>query len=376
MNDQPQQSNAVFADFVDGEHAAVQRVQVSLVYQNGEMLRIQRADNKPAIDWNLADIRSIPDQAGQTAVVLGLDGDFPARVIVTDAVLARQLDLACPDLRRRHKAPDVMRRLAILTAAAIASVAVIIFVLIPIMANQLATLLPVNGERALGDSTFEQIKAALGENEQFGLQSCERADGLASLDKMMARLSPGADIPYDIRMHVLNHDMVNAFALPGGHIVLFKGLLTDVRSAEELAGILAHEMAHVENRDPTRLALRSAGSVGVLGLLLGDFAGGAAVLYLTESLIQAQYSRGAEAAADVYAHALLGEAGVPSTPMADFFLRILEEQGDAEGLVSHLSSHPEARARADAAIAADRVGRQYDPVLSQREWQDLRYICG
>ena len=62
---------------------------------------------------------------------------------------------------------------------------------------------------------------------------------------------------------VRQHKTINAFAVPGGNVVLFEGLLDAARSPEEVAGVLGHEVGHVMNRDPMRLNLRSAGSVGI-----------------------------------------------------------------------------------------------------------------
>jgi beta-barrel assembly-enhancing protease len=376
-------TDTVFADFMDGESARVLRVGVEVIQDADQtVLRIFPPGEVPPIDWPLSDLRTIPDQADKNAIVLacfGRDqGNQPARLMVSDPILAEHLRAACPDLQRRHKDPNVVKRLVKLSVGAFASVALIVFVLVPLMADQLATMLPPKGEKALGDTTFEQIRQALNQNTEFALPLCEEPVGRAALDKMLARLNPGTDFPYEISLHVLDHPMINAFALPGGHIVLFRGLLQDATSPEEIAGILGHEMGHVDHRDPTRLALRSAGSIGVLGLLLGDFAGGTVVLFLTEKLIQAQYSRGAEAASDAYSHALLADVGLPSAPMANFFIRIQDEsenEGD-ESLLSHLASHPDVQGRVDAAVAADTVGSDYIPVLTAGEWLALQNICG
>lgn len=368
----------VFADYMDGESARLHRVRIALDHGAGEgRLRLFLPERAQPLDWPLKDIRSIPDQADDSAVVLGRAGDHPARLIVRDRDMAALLDRLCPDLKRRDPTPGLARRLVVLGVGALASVALIIFVLVPMLANRLADLLPIEGERALGESTFEQIRQALDEGEGFGVPLCDAPGGRLALEQMRARLEAGADIPYELRLFVLDHPMVNAFALPGGNIVLFRGLLEEAASAEEVAGVLGHEMGHVANRDPTRLALRSAGSIGVLGLLFGDFAGGALVLFLTERLIQANYSRGAEAASDAYSHALLARAGLPSAPMAGFFRRLQAEAGEeAPGLLSHLASHPDLGGRAEAALAADRVGADYRPVLSEPQWRALRAICG
>jgi beta-barrel assembly-enhancing protease len=365
----------VFADYVDGETARVRRVKVSVQpASQGSVVRIEPTEGA-LVDWPIDDVRRIPDQAAKDAVVYGLTGDHPARLIVKDARLNAELSAACPDLKRRHKDPNLLKRLMILSIASVASVALIVFVLVPIMADQLATMLPAEGEQALGDSSIEQIRLALDNSKATGLKDCRSTDGLAALAKMQARLSIGANLPYDIRLHVLDHKMINAFALPGGHIVLFEGLLDDAKNPLEVAGVLGHEMVHVEHRDPTRLALRSAGSVGVLGLLLGDFAGGAAVLFMTEKLIQAQYSQGAEAGSDTYAYALLAAAKLPTVPMADFFDRLHKKYGEEKGLMSHLASHPDSLGRSEAARAANTVEGDFVPILTADEWASLQAIC-
>ena len=366
----------VFADFVDGENAKTHRVGVSI---EGEpprgFLKLTLPEDSNAVEWPLADIRLIPDQAAPNVAVIGLTGDHPARLYVLDPAFVIYLRAYCPALRRPDRTPNLVRRLTTLVTGAVAAVALIIFVLIPVMANQLALLLPRAGEQALGDTTYAQIKNALGQDRGLAVWECSRTQGVQALNTMLARLSGAAKFDYKLQVHVLDHDMVNAFALPGGHIVLFRGLLEQAKSPEEIAGVIGHEMGHVEHRDPTRLALRSAGSIGVLGLMFGDFAGGTVVLYLAEQLIQAQYSQDAEAKSDAYSHALLSAAGLPTTPMADFFLRLRDEYGDASGLMSHLASHPDLKGRAEKAVAADVTGGQFNPVLSARAWKDLQAIC-
>jgi len=366
----------IFADFMDGETAQVHRVAVHAAdsAETGQV-RIVLPDVDTPIIWQVRDMRRVPDQADRASIVLGLDGPFPARLRITDTALARELAAICPALKRPNSIENPARRLAILAAAAIASVAVIVFVLVPVMADQLARVLPTRGEQALGDSTYEQIRRALGSENQAKLWECDAPDGRAALETMLARLNRGTNFPYDIRLHVLDHDMINAFALPGGHIVLFRGLLADAKSAEEVAAVLGHEMGHVQNRDPTRLTLRSAGSIGVLGLLLGDFAGGAAILFLTERLVQAKYSRKAESTSDIFAHDLLAKAALPTRPMADFFDRLHQQYGTETGLMSHLASHPDLPDRARAALAADTVGDSFVPVLTAGAWRSLRHIC-
>ncbi len=364
-----------FADYVDGETAIIHRVALRL---SPDRLTLIQPDGGSE-DWVADDLREVPDQADPSMLVLSRAGNPVARLYVTDGEISKLLRRNAPALHRRPPIEN-KPRIAAWGLGAVASVALIIFVLVPVMANQLAEFLPPEGEKALGDATFEQIRTALGREDFLPVETCEDPAGLAALAKMEARLGAAQDLPYPVTVTVLDHELVNAFALPGGRIVIFRGLLEMAASPEEVAAVLAHELGHVVHRDPTRDALRLAGSIGVLGLVFGDFAGGTVVLLLANELINAQYSQAAETGADDYAHALLTEAGLPPSALGTFFARLKDEYGDAEGIYAHFSTHPQMTARIEAALEAqtqaERAGELKDPVLTPAEWADLRAICG
>jgi predicted Zn-dependent protease len=189
---------------------------------------------------------------------------------------------------------------------------------------------------------------------------------------MRARLIGGRDLGYALDLRVFDHEMVNAFAAPGGQIVIFRGLIDEAESAEELAAVLGHEIGHVVARDPTRLTLRAAGSAGILSIVLGDVTGGTVIAAAGDHLLQTAYTRDAEAAADVYALGLLNDAGIDTAPMAGFFDRIAKM---TDILPEYLSSHPLSASRADAARTNAARHEDTKPVVSAAEWQDLRNIC-
>lgn len=323
------------------------------------------------VDWPLNDIREVMDQAGGDLVVLRLKGHATARLILQD-----------PDIRprlpnRTRSVPPVRRgRLIGWAVAALASVALILFVLVPLMSDQLAEYIPPDGEIALGEVTLTQIREALDDTGLQPVPFCTGPKGEQALHKIETRLTKQMETPVALTVHVLDHDMVNAFALPGGQIVFFRGLIDEAEAPEELAAVFAHEIAHVISRDPTRHALRSAGSIGVLGLIFGDFAGGAIVLLMAEQLIHARYSQGAEAAADVFAHDTMIRAGLSPDALAIMFERFRAlGGGDAEGFVGHFMSHPDLGDRIAAARNAVPDGFQPQPLLNADEWQALQRIC-
>ena len=148
----------------------------------------------------------------------------------------------------------------------------------------------------------------LGSSE--GQLACSNPAGLAALENMEARLLETTDTLYDLNIAVFDHGMVNAFAAPGGQVVLMRGLIDKAGGPDEVAAVLAHEIGHVEARDVTRNALRVAGSAGILSMIFGDFSGGSAAVIVVERMMNASYTREAEAEADSYARDMLAAADV------------------------------------------------------------------
>lgn len=355
------------AEFFDGHRARPERVRLS-IDETARALTIARPEAEP-LSWPLDRIRELPDQAGDDLMVLHHAGDPLARLVMRDRYIEPRL------LNRRRRAPVARRgRLMLWAAGAVASVALIVFLLVPRLADQLAVFVPPEGERALGEVTLRQVRGALSP-DMSPVALCEAPEGMAALDRMRDRLVADMDLPHPLSLHVLDHDMVNAFTLPGGYVVTFRGLIEAAESPEELAAVLAHEIGHVQSRDPTRHALRSAGSIGVLGLIFGDFAGGAAVLVLVNRLISAQYSQEAEAAADSFAHEMLAGAGVPPSALGTMFERFRELNGEVGGVAAHFVGHPRLSARIAAAKEATPDSFEARPILSPDDWRALKSIC-
>lgn len=328
------------------------------------------ASDAAGVRWPLDDIRLLEDTAGREGVVLRWTGDPLARLHLADPTVLRHM----PHLSRRAP-PKGRGRLGAWALAAVAGVALQIGVLVPLLADRLATFVPPAGERALGEATFEQIRQALAGTGLPPLTTCDNEDGLAALEAMLVALGVERGTDDAIKVFVLDHEMVNAFALPGGYVVFFRGMIDAALSPNEIAAVMAHEVGHVENRDPTRHALRSAGSIGILGLLLGDFAGGAAVLFLTEQLISANYAQGAESGADEFAFTALEAADVSPAALGDMFERLRDKYGDTEGVVSHFVSHPTLTSRITRAREVARDGVEYGDILTEEDWAALKAVC-
>lgn len=352
----------------DGETAVAQPGIAKIAFGPDHHLRVQLAGTSHRFALN--DLRRLPHNAGG-GMVLSCTQNPGVRISVLDLSLIFEITKSAPNLDAR--APFTQgRRMARLGLGAVLSVALILFGLVPLMATQLARALPAGGEIALGARTFEQIRTMM--SHETAVLECDGAPGRAALDAMTVTLSQSLDLPYPLTVRVLDHELENAFALPGGQVVLFSGLIKSASGPNEIAAILAHEIGHVVHRDPTTGALRSAGSVGVLGLMFGDFAGGTVSLLIANQLINATYSRRAEARADEFAHDVLTRNAISPANLGKFFERLIAEGNDDGGALRHFNSHPQMQARIDAAqsLSAD-VGDV--PVLSDADWAALRRIC-
>ena len=361
------------ATFFDG-HSTIRHVVELAISDEAQLLRMSGPTLGEDHFWPLADIREHRDQALRGGAVFGCPQESEARLTVMGEAYLDAMRKHCPNLRKRDRAPGAFRKTTLWLGAAVTSVVLIVFVIIPGLSDQLAEVLPVEQEIALGNTVMRQMERFLG-SERTGDIVCSSPEGDIALRKMAARLSDQIDSPYEMRIRVLDNDMINAFAVPGGNIVIIDGLLQTADGPEMVAGVLAHEFGHVVNRDSTRLMLRTAGSAGIIGLLLGDFIGGTALLLVGDQMLTASYQQDAEAGADRFAHRVLADAALPSKPFAGFFRMIQKEYGDVDGILSHLASHPDLEGRAKAAEDANTITGDFKPILTDAEWVALRNIC-
>lgn len=172
------------------------------------------------------------------------------------------------------------------------------------------------------------------------------------LQAMVDSLRTCAGLRLPARVALQKSEVPNAAVMPGGQIVVFSGLLDEVRSENGLAFVLAHELAHITNRDHLRGLGRGLVLFGVSAVLLGSDAGLTEILAPVGHLGAATYSRSREEAADAAALRTLncryGHAGG-----ATEFFESMKGEPDALTELSHYAaSHPSMQSRIDALNAA------------------------
>ena len=146
----------------------------------------------------------------------------------------------------------------------------------------------------------------------------------------------------EMTLHLSRNGQVNAFALPGGHIVINFGLISNSKRVEEVLGVLAHEMAHVTQRHILNNIIDSLGLFTIVQFFVGDFSGVAAVV-LTKGqyLLQKKFSRSFESEADRIGFNYLISSGIDPSGLKDFFKFLKKESKTKNSKVLRfLSTHP------------------------------------
>jgi predicted Zn-dependent protease len=172
----------------------------------------------------------------------------------------------------------------------------------------------------------------------------------ARMQRIADRIFPLArkdfDVPYEIK--IIDKKEVNAFALPGGPIYFYKGLIDLAESDDEIAAVLGHEATHVSKRHSGRQISDAQGKSTIAQLLLGR-AGNVANLLanIAFSLDQLKYSRDDETQSDEIGFRYLTQAGYDPRAMASFFRKM--EKKARSGGPEWLNSHPVTRKRIEAA---------------------------
>ncbi|CCD97242.1 putative metalloendopeptidase [Bradyrhizobium sp. ORS 375] len=336
------------------------RQSVTIGFANQLVMR--SADN--FVSWPYEDIRRVDGPSG-TLRVSCLSASPLARLELRDPALAAELIARCSHIDQNSLTRGAIARIIGWSLAAAASIVAVVLVVLPVAADRLTPLVPATMERHLGEAAVVQIKTV------FGDKVCSEAAGQAAFGKLVTALRKPAGLDESLTAEVLDTPIPNAFALPGGRFFLFRGLLDKADAADEVAGVLAHELGHLKHRDNLRQLIHNGGSSFLIGLLFGDVTGAGAAIFASRTMISASYSREAEEAADGFAIDVMHKLGRPTRPMGELLFRIT---GKEDGKPSLWASHPLTEDRLARMRAADRPASG-PPLLDAEEWKALKGIC-
>lgn len=238
-------------------------------------------------------------------------------------------------------------RVVLEIAVVLAGLAILVLFGVWLAARAAALALPFVPEsvdRVVGEASFAAVTSTT--------TLCTSDEPRLYVEKLAAPLvaAMGSEAP-QFTFAVIDDPSANAFALPGGFVVVHMGLIDLADSGDEIAGVLAHELAHVTHRHGMQRVLRSAGASVLFGLILGSSDLGALARH-AEDLTHRAYDRDQEREADAAGRATLSAARVPADGLARLFARMSERHGDTAGVWTFLSSHPALAERVRAASEA------------------------
>lgn len=345
--------------YSDGRTAARHPVRVAVV---PGALEIRGPAGEPVELWSFDGLRAVGERfADQPLLFLHRDAGT-ARLTVADRTIHEALaEVGAPaSLQRRVRTRFLGGRWLVVVVVAFVLLLVGLLAAVPWLAGPLARSVPTAWEERLGGGLARQLAS--------GWDTCEGEEGNEVLTALVSRLDPDGD-GGRFQVVVVDDGLVNALALPGGHIVLFRGLVQQAESADELAGVLAHEMAHVIHRHALESLIRDTGISVIFSLAMGN---ASAIAGIGDAMLQMRYSRRTEEEADRTAVVLLQQAQIDSHGLIAFFERLTEEGRDLPGVIQLLSTHPSPTRRAEM---LRRYGRPGAPALQPEEWEALQSIC-
>lgn len=361
------------ARYFDGRTSARQNVTLELA---PDALVIFDSEGKVIDQWSYIRLKhlSAPDHIFRVGL---RKNPVLARLEITDMELAHEIDLLAPDIDRTGASARKDRRRAI-GWACFAAVTMVLSAIygVPLLADRLAPVVPRGFEQRIGVAANAQIRTMLdkgpaGRPFECGDAAIEQA-GQAAFRKLARQLEGAANLRVPLTIAVVRRAEANAFALPGGYVYVFEGLIDKAETADELAAVIAHELGHVANRDGMRAVLQGAGLSFLFGMMLGDFVGGGAVVLAARTILESSYSRSVEHAADRYGVAVMLRLGADARALGRFLQRI---SGDAGSNFSILLDHPTAKERAAAIDAIAPPQSRGATLLDGAEWAALKRIC-
>ncbi len=220
-------------------------------------------------------------------------------------------------------------------------------------------------EEKIGALIYDYLKET---NEEIKSDSI-----IAILNKIRDRICTSNGIDHkEIKIHLLNNSQINAFALPDRHMVIYSGLIEYCNSPEELCSVMAHEIAHMQNKHLMKRMSREFGIAMIVSMVGGD-ASSEVLREIVRSITSKAFDRAEESEADEYAVEYLLNAHIDPEHFANFLYRLsLDEPSYLEKL-QWVNSHPNTQDRTTEILRLRELRKvEIKSLLENDEWQFLR----
>jgi len=303
------------------------------------------------------------------------DRPYGARLRVPSGDWSTALREAIPGLGRRARLErGQQRRILGISVAALASVIAAYVFGIPIVADGVTRLVPPAWETRLGDGARMQIEGMLSNGLGFAACGSDFSTATRAINRFAAEVMAETGSPFTPNVTVVRSPLTNAFALPGGQVYYFSGLLERTETADEFAGVLAHELGHVVHRHGMEMLIESSATGLLVGFVLGDMTNLSVAAAAGATLIDSRFSREAEHEADAFAGAAGNRLGFSPLALADLLERVAADDTMTRTLAL-LNTHPLTDERRAALAALEVAPSAARPAFSEAEWQAIKTMC-
>jgi Zn-dependent protease with chaperone function len=196
----------------------------------------------------------------------------------------------------------------------------------------IASAMPAEWEQQIGDASFAQLSSVVTMSKEAALTN--------RLFLVTERLKKGfPENPPKFEYYVGDDPMVNAFALPGGKVVVMRGLLEEA-TPDEMAGVLAHEVSHVIQKHGMRQLAQLVGPMLIVEYLFNQSGAVAALVAMSAMFSTLEYSRANETEADNKAWDIMVKANIDPRSLTTFFRKLRKTEGKRSGRPDIFSTHP------------------------------------
>ena len=322
------------ASYYDGQTAGAEHVALEIV---GGSLKFDLAG---ATQWVEIDTATVVEPVGNGPWIVELaDG---ASLKITDAAFGEKL-------AEEYGSLGFIRMLEGAWHWALVSIVVAVVATwgaltygVPVLATSVAFALPENVSARLSDEGLGAMDDLLFDQSELPAETIERVTGLFEDIKT----AHPEYLPYRLEFRA-SRIGPNAFAVPGGIVVMTDELIELAESDGEIVAVLAHEVGHLHGRHSLRILLQNSLSALLIAGLTGDISNITALsAAIPTILMQAKYSRDFEREADDFAFEYLKARRLPTDALSDLLMRLDESEfDDDEGISGWLSSHPPSRQR-------------------------------
>lgn len=195
----------------------------------------------------------------------------------------------------------------------------------------------------------------------------------APLDSLLSRICVSNDIDQSqVKLHIIQKDDINAFALPYNHLIIYSGLISASENEEEISGVICHELAHMELNHVMKKLIKEVGLSVLISMTIGN--NGSDMAMETAKVISSTaYDRSLEREADIKAVDYLVKSNINPEGFANFLYKLSENESQLVSYLSWISSHPDSKERAEYVIeySSDKP-KNYQTILAQETWDELK----